>query len=107
MRAPRGLAPAGRALWGSVMAVYTDFSPAEIELLVQACRQADLVSRLQDEVDALPSLESAPKLVAELRASRLALTRVIAALRLPSEAAAPRPQNRDGVRGVYQPRKVS
>lgn len=44
-RAPVSLGPAGRAFWRSVLADY-ELSPAEAELLRQACRVVDVLARL-------------------------------------------------------------
>ena len=47
---PDGLAVAGRRLWREILAVY-DLSPAELAILAQACRTADLLTRLDAELD--------------------------------------------------------
>jgi hypothetical protein len=44
-RAPQSLDQAGRTLWRAVTGVY-DLSPAEVELLRQACRVADQLARI-------------------------------------------------------------
>jgi hypothetical protein len=44
-----GLSSAGRRLWRAVVAVY-ELSPAEMELLRQACRTVDLLDRLDVEL---------------------------------------------------------
>lgn len=111
-RPPRGLAPAGRRLWVDIVDVY-ELDPHELRLLVELCRQVDLVDELQAAVDAdgvmVPTGEGGRKVnpaAIELRQSRLALARIAAALRLPAtEAESPAPggrtQARSGVRGVY------
>lgn len=45
IRAPQGLGAAGRRLWRLVLRDY-DLTVAELELLGQACRTADLIARL-------------------------------------------------------------
>ena len=48
-RPPEGLDAAGRRFWRSVLASY-DLSPAECELLRQACRTVDLLERIDDQL---------------------------------------------------------
>lgn len=109
--APSGAKSAGRALWRSVVDVY-DLDEHETALLVQAVRTVDLLDVLQADVDANGATVESPQgrktnpSVVEIRQQRLALARLLAALRLPQgdEADTPvsarlkRPQRRGGVR---------
>ena len=93
-RAP-ALGPRGRQLWKHVTGDY-ELSAPETELLIEACRTADLCEQLQHLVDqdGLTSIGSkgqtrANPLLAELRAARLVFLRVLASLDLPDDAGAP------------------
>ena len=77
--APRGLGPAGRRLWRSVLDQY-ELEEHERVLLVEACRTADTCTRLEE---AAADLDTGPVLV-ELRQQRLTLFKLISALRLPA-----------------------
>jgi hypothetical protein len=90
----------------------------ELVLLREATRTVDLLTRLDAEVrehgpmvDAAQGQKVNPAAV-EARAQRIALARLLAALRLPlgddgDVAAGARPQRRVGVRGTYGVRGVS
>jgi hypothetical protein len=76
-------------------------------LLVQACRLVDLLDGLHAVVERDGPVLTAPDgavrvhpAVVEARQGRIALARLVAALRLPGEDDV-RPQRRVGVRGVY------
>ena len=107
-RAPRGLGTAGKRLWESVSA---DFEMAEHEAaeLEEACRCRDRLVQLRDlvERDGLMLVTSqGPRLhpaIAEERAQRLALARLLATLGVPPLAEDDLPASR-GVRGVYPSR---
>jgi hypothetical protein len=101
-RPPRGLGAAGRRLWRSILAGW-DLNPAELATLADACATADLVERLQEQIDAAPDLteREARRLVAEVRQQRLCRARLVAALRLPDEDPAARTQVRS-LRGPYR-----
>ena len=101
--APRGLKPAGRRLWDSVLA---DFELDEHErgLLLQTCQTADIIADLQTVIETL-GVDCAGRELAEIRQQRLVYARLVAALRLPagdesSPASRRRPQRRQ-IRGVY------
>ncbi len=106
--APRGLKPAGRRLWRSVLDAF-ELAEHELSLLRQACRVADVCEQLQEMVDRDgPLLDGKvhPALV-ELRQQRILLARLVVALRVPmgdqeeaSNDRSGRLQHR-GVRGVY------
>ncbi len=108
---PAGLGVDARHLWSSVMDVF-ELEEHERALLVEAVRTVDLLDRLDAEVrrDG-PLLNSSQGLRAhpaatEARQQRIALARLLAALRLPAgedgdQQAGARPQRRVGVRGTY------
>jgi len=88
-RPPKGLGPAGRDLWRKVQASF-EFDAHEIPGLLLAARQLDDVARLEEllEADGLVSTGSTgqPRLsqvVAELRQSRLAASKLLDAIGLP------------------------
>jgi hypothetical protein len=80
----------------------------EMALLIEAVRTVDLLELLDAAVrkdgpllDSPQGLKAHPAAV-EARQQRIALARLLAALRLPAgEAADGRPQRRVGVRGTY------
>lgn len=92
--APAGLAVAERRLWSSTAADF-DLRADELQVLEDACRTADLVDRLQAELDKDGSLISAGSreqvvahpLLREVRAQRDLLCRLVRQLRLPDEPA--------------------
>ena len=113
-RCPAGLGAAARRLWSSVVDVF-ELEEHELALLVQAVRTLDLLERLDAEVrrdgpliDSSQGLRAHPA-ATEARQQRLALARLLAALRLPqgeegdqqAGARPRRPQRRSGVRGTY------
>ena len=92
LKPPTGLRPPGRRLWVSVAEKYV-LTAGELEMLGQACRTADELDRLEKAVRALDDLvvrgsmgqiKSHP-LLAEARAHRLLLERLVGALALPNE----------------------
>jgi len=104
---PAGLAAGGRKLWRELVDGY-EFDGAEPRLLAELCRQVDLVDALEAAVAEhgvmVPTADGdSVKLntaVTELRHGRLAVARLIAALRLPDEDGA-KEQRRQGFRGVH------
>lgn len=97
---PAGLGDSGRALWSDIAGTY-DLRPDERRLLEDACREADLIDRLEAEI-ADPDHEMVVKgsmgqpvsspLVAEIRQHRTTLRALFGALKLPDDqqAGAPR-----------------
>jgi hypothetical protein len=91
-RRPVGLREPGRRLWAAVVGGYM-LTPAEIEMLSEACRTVDELDRLTRAVRALPELTTAGStgqvvahpLLAEVRAHRRILERLAAALHLPQD----------------------
>jgi hypothetical protein len=110
-KAPTGLRSPGRRLWDSVLDDY-EFEEHETALLVEAVHTVDLLdlldARVRDEgpIVASPQGAKANPAAVEARQQRIALARLLAALRLPSgeeddEQVTARPQRRSGARGVY------
>lgn len=111
---PGGLGVDARELWSSVLEQF-ELEEHERALLVEACRTVDLLAKLEAAVHRDgPLLDSSQGVRAhpaatEARQQRIALARLLAALRLPSGeegdqragARVRRPQRRSGVRGIY------
>jgi hypothetical protein len=108
---PKGTGKAGAALWHSVVDEF-DLEEHERALLVEAVRTVDLLDELDEAVKAEGAIVESPQgrkanpAAVEARQQRIALARLLAALRLPSgeagdQAAGARPQRRVGARGVY------
>lgn len=53
VRAPAGLSGAGKALWRQVTEVY-GLGPAEVPLLIEACKVADRIAQLDRELADAP-----------------------------------------------------
>src|SRR5215212_7785585 len=110
-RAPAGARAAGRRLWLSVVSEF-DLEEHETALLVEAVRTVDLLHELEARatrdgavIDSPQGLKAHPAIV-EARQQRIALARLLAALRLPAgedgdRQANARPQRRAGVRTPY------
>src|SRR3954467_12111108 len=110
-KAPTGPGAEALALWSSVVDDY-DLEEHERTLLVQAVRTVDLLEKLDAEVRRDGPLVESPQgrkahpAATEARQQRIALARLLAALRLPAgeegdHQAGARPQRRVGVRGTY------
>lgn len=106
-RAPVGVRAPGRRLWVSVVDVYV-LEEFELALLREAVRTVDLLDRLDARVRDEGPLVSSPQgdrahpAAVEARQQRIALARLLAALRLPAGEGEQRPQRRVGVRGTYR-----
>lgn len=92
-RRPRNLGAGGRALWDSVAPVY-ELRPDEVRILLDACREADIIDRLETELVDEPLMVkgsmgqlTASPLVSELRQHRATLTGMLAKLKLPDSPA--------------------
>lgn len=90
-RAPSGLGPRGRRLWRQVLAGY-ELSDAEAAVLLEACRTADLVDRLHEQLGAEPLTVEGSRgqpavhpIAAELRQQRDLLGRLLGRLALPDD----------------------
>jgi hypothetical protein len=90
---PRNLGDRGRELWDSVIPTY-QLKADEIQILIDACREADLIERLHDALvngDLISSGYNgqdvpAPTL-SEIRQHRALLNTLLKALKLPESAA--------------------
>ena len=90
-RVPDGLNAAGRRLWREITGVYV-LEPREATVLEAACRQVDDVARLEGLIESgglvVEGSKGQPRLapwVAEVRAGRLAVSRLLDALHLPED----------------------
>lgn len=90
---PDGLGSAGAALWSSIVPAY-DLRPDEMRLLLDACREADIVQRLEDglsESDLMVTGSQGQRvinpLVQEVRQHRTVLATLLKALKLPDSPA--------------------
>ncbi|HEY2298431.1 MAG TPA: hypothetical protein VGH43_11930 [Jatrophihabitans sp.] len=104
---PTGTKAGGRRLWRAVLSDY-DLDEHELALLREAVRTVDLC----DDLDTLvkregvvidsPQGRKAHPAAVEARQQRIALARLLAALRVPlGDQADTRPQRRTGVRRPY------
>ena len=86
---PAHLGAQGKRLWRQIVSAYK-LRPDEVRLLVDACREADLVERLEVELRDSPLMVKgsqgqlvASPLVSEVRQHRVALSGLLRALKLP------------------------
>jgi hypothetical protein len=105
---PKGLGTAGRTLWRAVVGqfVLEDF---ELTQLHQAARLADLCDALQGELDITGAVIESPQgwpcapAAIELRQAAQALSRILAALKIPAgledDQAGRKPGGQSGFRG--------
>lgn len=109
--APPGTKSSGRRLWRDVLGKY-ELEEHELALLREAVRTVDLLDDLAALVEAeglMLDSSSGPRMhpaLVEARQLRIALARILAALRLPAgeegdQQESRRPQRRVGARGVY------
>jgi hypothetical protein len=92
LRPPSGLKSPGHRLWAAVAESFV-LNAGELAMLEQACRTADELDRLEKAVRALPNLITTGStgqlkphpLLAEARAHRQLLERLVGALALPDE----------------------
>lgn len=86
---PAKMAPRGRRLWKDITEKY-DLRPDEVRVLEDACREVDIIERLESELRDGPlmvrgsqgQLVSSP-LVSELRQHRSVLAGLLRSLKLP------------------------
>jgi hypothetical protein len=110
---PDGLAASGDRLWRSVADAF-ELDIHEQLLLMQACRTADILDRLDTEARANPVTVINVKgdrvphpALTETRQQSIVLSRLLASLRMPSGEQDERPQRRGASRAPYQPRKLA
>lgn len=89
-RMPANLGSAGKALWKSIVPTY-ELRPDEVRLLTDACRESDIVQRLEDELSDSPLMVKgsqgqlvASPLVSEVRQHRSVLAALLKSLKLPN-----------------------
>lgn len=94
MNAPKSLADKGLSLWQEISGKY-ELRPDEHRLLEDACREADLIDRMESEIQGMPLTARgsqgqpvAAPLVTEIRQHRATLARMLGQLRLPVDEAA-------------------
>ncbi len=90
---PAGLAFGGRALWHGAQQAH-ELDPLQLAMLEQACRQRDRCDALAPD-----AATGDPGALRQERDSAMAMTRLLAALRLPSQSGGRKPQARQ-LRGV-------
>lgn len=90
---PAGSGDKAKKLWHSVVQTF-ELSGAELRILEDACREVDLIERLEKELKSAELVVSgsmgqpvASPLVQEIRQHRATFARLIAALKLPEEPA--------------------
>ncbi|MEU9581066.1 hypothetical protein [Streptomyces chilikensis] len=88
---PEGLGPQGTCLWEEISGAY-ELRVDELRVLGDACREVDLIERLEDALRDAPLVVTgsmkqpvANPLVQELRQHRALVARLLAALKLPDE----------------------
>lgn len=89
--APDGLGDSGVALWVSIADKY-DLRSDEARVLADACREADLIDRIESEMSDSPMIVKGSMgqpainpMVSELRQHRGTLARMLGQLKLPDE----------------------
>lgn len=103
---PAGLGETGEALWESVVGEF-DLEEHELVTLKEACRTADRLDALDDDMRNQPLTvinskgdETANPRIVEQRQQSITYTRLMASLRLPDEEDR-LPQHRGASRGTY------
>lgn len=88
---PPGLGPQGSCLWREISGGF-ELRVDELRVLEDACREVDLIERLEDALRDAPLVVTgsqgqpvASPLVQELRQHRSLVARLLAALKLPDE----------------------
>lgn len=88
-RKPAGLGAAGSELWDSVSSKYK-LRPDEWRMLIDAVREADIVERLEHELEGSPLMVKGSQgqlvpspLLTEVRQHRLALSSLLKGMKLP------------------------
>jgi hypothetical protein len=90
---PRSLNEAGQALWDSIIPTY-ELNPAELIVLGHACREEDLIARLEDALNEADlttrgsmGQEVASPFVSELRQHRTTQANLLKQLKIPDTPA--------------------
>ena len=91
---PKRLGPAGRKFWRAIMADFQLAGPHESALLEQACRELDIIDRLDDEladadlvINTPAHGEVANRLLSEVQQHRTAFRLLLRDLKLPADPA--------------------
>jgi hypothetical protein len=100
MTAPKTLRAAGKALWRDITAEHDALDAGQRATLEAACKMRDRMDQLREVADS-----GDPKWLRQERDAALAMTRLLAAMRLPDDAGK-RPQARQ-LRGVQKPSAVT
>lgn len=92
-KAPTKLGPAGGKLWRSITGSY-ELRPDELRVLEDACREADLIDRLEDALSTAELIVHGSQgqpvsnpLVQEVRQHRATFAALLGRLKLPDEEA--------------------
>lgn len=92
-KTPPKLGVHGKALWSSIIPAF-ELRPDEMRILIDACREADLIGRLHDELETSPltvrgsqGQEVASPLVSEIRQHRAVLAGLLSKLKIPDSPA--------------------
>lgn len=97
---PEHLSPQAITLWRSIVNVY-DLRPDELRVLEDACREAQLIDRIDDELRMAPLVvrgsmgqPTASPLLTEIRQHRSTLAGLLKRLNLPDEVGSDSPAER-------------
>lgn len=92
-KTPPKLGAHGKALWQSIVPDY-ELRPDEVRILMDACREADLIGRLHDELEVSPltvkgsmGQEVSSPLVSEIRQHRTVLAGLLSKIKIPDSPA--------------------
>lgn len=93
IKPPTGLGRKSKKLWNDLTSVY-DFRADEVRILEDACREVDLIERLETELKTADLVVTgsqgqpvASPLVQEVRQHRMTLKQLFASLKLPDDEA--------------------
>jgi len=110
--APKGLGPSARKLWRDVTSKW-DLRPDELRVLEDACREADLIDRLQVELDGEAceltvsgsmGQPVANPLIQEIRQHRGVFARLMGALKLNDDGSGEEKSRSTSARAAAQAR---
>ncbi len=107
--APKGLGREARRLWRDTLKDF-DLGPAELRLLEEACREVDLIEKIEAELDGADLVVTGSRhqpvanpLIQEVRQHRQTLRALLGALRLPDDE----PDSWDGLSSSQRARKAA